>query len=444
MGRPPVAWILAALALTGAAAGVPAPLAAVACAANAAALDDACARWVAEGASARVAALVAAGDDLVVVASSRGDVAARDPATGALAWERALGGAPAAVAIAAGSALVLDAQARLVALDAASGATRWETAAFPGFSFAYSGALAVAGGRVFVGGEGQRAGELDDALVAAIDLATGERAWGLALGRPGSEHDAARAIAASPDGATVYVAGSEGSHVRTRALDAATGALRWESLLEGSSALGAYPVRIAASSDRVIVLANDFALLRDVVLAAFDAQTGALAWTARHGTQALDDQGMDLALSRDGALAFVASTTRAGEEIQSFEWSLPAFVPTFDVRAHDAADGALAWSYAHAPGLAGAPYALATSSDGARVYAAGSLAPPGAPRQIALVGLSADAGAPTGSALLGAPDRHEFALGLDAHADGVFVTGYALEGAVPRGVAAGVDAIALG
>ena len=97
-----------------------------------------------------------------------------------------------------------------VAYSAATGARLWAArynGPGNGSDEAYSVAISPGGGRVFVtgGSRGTRSGQ--DYATVAYGAATGDRLWVTRYNGPATYDDAARAVAVSPLGSTVYVTG---------------------------------------------------------------------------------------------------------------------------------------------------------------------------------------------------------------------------------------------
>ena len=99
----------------------------------------------------------------------------------------------------------------------------------PGNSFDAASAVAVSpgGSRVFVtgGSRGTRSGQ--DYATVAYSTATGARLWVTRYNGPATYDDAARSVAVSPRGSTVYVTGGSNPGSATLAYSAATGAQLW-------------------------------------------------------------------------------------------------------------------------------------------------------------------------------------------------------------------------
>jgi len=99
----------------------------------------------------------------------------------------------------------------------------------PGNSFDEASSVAVSpgGSRVFVTGasRGTRSGA--DYATVAYSAATGARLWAACYNGPATYDDAARSVAVSSRGSTVYVTGGSNPGSATLAYSAATGAQLW-------------------------------------------------------------------------------------------------------------------------------------------------------------------------------------------------------------------------
>src|SRR5262249_39306797 len=133
-----------------------------------------------------------------------------------------------------------------VALNAATGATKWTaTTTTPAHIGHTLTSLAVSpdGSTVFIAGSSG---------TIAYDAATGAQLW---LDAYKQTYDRSRlSLTVSPDSATVYVTGGSNApgstvpHYWTAALDATTGAQQWQPTYHGPAA-GAHTVAIALSPD---------------------------------------------------------------------------------------------------------------------------------------------------------------------------------------------------
>lgn len=164
--------------------------------------------------------------DLLITASNTGLVASR-LTDGATAW-RIAGGATFEPPVLAGDRVVWACAAgapaaggqatgvRIAAVETQTGALRWERT-FP--SATYVGGVAVRGNAVFA-----------TSPIAALDLQTGESLW-----EAGELTDSIGAPVLSADGSTVYAGRVTLNGGEALALDARTGAVRWQQPLPGNA-----------------------------------------------------------------------------------------------------------------------------------------------------------------------------------------------------------------
>ncbi|MGZ6965100.1 MAG: outer membrane protein assembly factor BamB family protein [Acidimicrobiia bacterium] len=195
-------------------------------------------------------------------------VYALDAATGSQRWMARVGGLGGSPLTVAGDDVYVDAD-MLLALDRATGAQRWAAPVGNGRTAGYS-QPAVTGDAVFVGG--------GDGVVRAFERATGALRWSNPVTVP-SQVGAGPNVAAtdqllyvtSPD-VRLDLPGRETGPGRLRALDPATGAVRWARRVSGINDFGSTPT---VSGGTVYVQGS--------VLSAWDALTGHPRWTARSG-----------------------------------------------------------------------------------------------------------------------------------------------------------------
>jgi WD40 repeat protein len=214
-----------------------------------------------------------------------------------------------------------------VALNAATGTTKWTasttTPAHVGHSLT-SLALSPDGSTVFIAGSSG---------TIAYDAATGAQLWLDAYKRT---YDRSRiSLAVSPDSATVYVTsgsnapGSSAPHYWTAALSAATGAQRWQATYRGPGASAA-TTGIALSPDGSAVYvtgsAGQASGLFEYATIAYNAATGHQLWLANYSTPNVDDNAAGLAVGPDGSTVYVTGTSIAG-------FSTPADYATVAYRA---------------------------------------------------------------------------------------------------------------
>jgi hypothetical protein len=166
----------------------------------------------------------------------------------------------------------------------------------------------------------------DDAMTVAYDTATGAEDWRArydgpvpdGLGR--FDTDVARAVAVSPDGSTVVIAGSSAADV-----------------------VDQYPPT-------------------DMLAIAYDATDGDQLWLVRRGDPTRQETGVDVAIAPDGSAAFVTGTTPDGGGDQDDITTI----------ALDLTDGSELWAATYdGPERTDIPAAIAVSPDGSTVAVTG-------------------------------------------------------------------------
>jgi outer membrane protein assembly factor BamB len=222
-----------------------------------------------------------------------------------------------------------------LALNAATGATVWNTnTVFPAHVFHTLTSVAVSpdGSTVFIAGSSG---------TVAYDAGTGAQLW---LDAFKQVYGRSRvSLAVSPDSATVYVTsgsnapGSTVPHYWTAALDATTGAQQWQATYHGPDAHAA-STGIALSPDGSAVYVTGSAAqasgLNEYATIGYDAATGHQLWQATFSTANVADNAAGLAVSADGSTVYVTGTSIAN-------FDTPADYATV---AYRATSGAQLWS----------------------------------------------------------------------------------------------------
>ena len=235
-------------------------------------------------------------------------------------------------------------------------------------------AVSPDGSTVFVTGQsaGSEAENDFDFTTIAYDAATGEKLWAKRLDGSAHSNDVAFALALSPEGDVVYVTGTSigattGFDYMTRAYDAGTGAKLWTKRYNGRANGNDQAFAIAPTPDGSIVLVTGLSSASngwfDWATLAYDAVTGAKVWGKRYNGPANDsDYANALVVDPNGGTVYVTGTsTGFGTRLDH------------TTIAYDVVDGEVRWTMRHAGPSDGddVAYAVAVSSDGARVFVGG-------------------------------------------------------------------------
>jgi PQQ-like domain len=265
------------------------------------------------------------------------------------------------------------------AFDAATGAVLW-TALYHGQGTVEDTpqALAVSpdGTRVFVTGYSTDANGTPQYLTAAFDASTGARRWAASYG---VQHLSARAeaIAVSPLGTQVFVTGGSAaptaaqSGFATVSYDPATGARQWVSRYSGAPAHAAGAVAVAVSPDGAAVYVAGNARVRqgqvshqEMAAVAYTAAAGTKRWAALYpGTASPQEFGVvatAMALSPDGSGVFV---TGQGTAHGTTHYTTVAF---------EATTGAQRWARQAPLNGFGLPRGIAVAPGGTEVFVTGT------------------------------------------------------------------------
>jgi len=228
-------------------------------------------------------------------------------------------------------------------------------------------AVSPDGSRVFV------AGDHDDSLMEtdwatfAYDSKTGRILWAVRR-RGAGQLDTTKDIAVSPDGSRVFVTGTtypaHDLQWATAAYDADTGQELWFVTYRASD-FGNFARRMLVSPDSatVYVVGDVDAGAGDFTTIAYSASTGAELWTAIYdGPSQSDDFVRDAAISPDGSTVVVAGASSEGVEYYD-----QAAV------AYDAETGTQRWAWQYAGSAHGfdEAYGVTVSPDSSNVYVTG-------------------------------------------------------------------------
>jgi outer membrane protein assembly factor BamB len=253
-----------------------------------------------------------------------------------------------------------------LAYNAATGATRW-AATFYGRGYSQPSAMAVSpdGSKVFVTGFTTPPGACcaDQFVTVAYNAATGARLWVTRTFSIVHVGSVATAVAVSPNGSTVFVAGDASKNPVLVAYDAATGAQRWVSRYQVPLGAGGTTEGVAVSPDgSVAFLTGSFKAPPagpKFAVVAYDAATGAQLWaqTAKGSTAS-----RDLAVSPDGSAVIISGTVPRASGGSAFTTT-----------AYAIGSGALRWTHRYpGPFTDNAPAAVTVSPDGQDAFVTGT------------------------------------------------------------------------
>jgi hypothetical protein len=209
-----------------------------------------------------------------------------------------------------------------VAYNAATGAQLWVKRYGSGSSKPAAVAVSHDGRTVFVTGTSYTgSGRGYDYATVAYNAATGAQLWAARYDGPNHQSDAARSVAVSQDGRTVFVTGASYvdeytfSEYATVAYNAATGAQLWVS--RSGSGNGAVSVAVNPKNGTVFVTGSlyffkDPWVRYDTI--AYDPATGAQLWGEVYGGQSgIDDNPTSMTVGPFGTVYVTGSqTTRSG------------------------------------------------------------------------------------------------------------------------------------
>lgn len=232
--------------------------------------------------------------------------------------------------------------------------------------------------------------------------------------------DEAHAIAVSPDGSTVFVAGRSlpsSFDYQTIAYSASTGTQLWSRRYNGAGASYDEATAIAVSPDGTKVFVTGFSAGTstgyDYATVAYNASSGNTIWTKRYTTAGnADDEAKAIGVSPNGAKVFVTG-------YGTFAASSQDYVTV----AYDASNGAQSWSdrYNRA-NLVDAATTLDVGPDG-RVFVSGASNDPQTQNNVLTVAYEPDTGARDWVKRFPQPSAAN-SLTVGANGATVFITGY--------------------
>ena len=193
--------------------------------------------------------------------------------------------------------------------------------------------------------------------------------WVARYNGDGNDDDDATAVAASPDGSTVFVLGdtSTGTYGpydwATIAYDAQTGGVRWSQAYGSGGWDYSSALVVSPDSSRVFVTGwrEGANATSDYATVAYDAVTGTPLWEKIYAPSTFIDGARDIGITPDGATVFVA-----GEAWNGDNWD-------YVTLAYDALSGTRLWlnRYDGPAHRDDDPWALAVSPDGSRIFVTG-------------------------------------------------------------------------
>ncbi len=208
---------------------------------------------------------------------------------------------------------------------------------------AYLGAPAVSpdGATVYVAGTGRLSGRQSQFAVIAYAAATGQQRW---LRYYSTVPGFAASAAVSPDGTTVYVTGDSVGSVLTVAYQA-TGNLEWATLYKNPYAGGAAGSQIEAgpggNAVYVVGTASNKSAHSDIATFAYRAATGKCFWMDRYNARAGPFAGA-IGVTPDGRTVVVTGSPNEGR------------TGGYAIAAYNASTGATRWTR-RAPAAKDAP-----------------------------------------------------------------------------------------
>lgn len=221
-------------------------------------------------------------------------------------------------------------------------------------------AVAPDGARVYVVGTQRFSGDSDWAT-AAYDARTGATLWYTV--RSKNSIEVTRTVVASPDGSTVFVSGEEGveGYVDTVAYSAETGSELWAQTYDGPLYDEVFDSAITPNGSTLLVTGTSYyeGEYFDYATVAYDARSGSELWVARYsGTAHFFDETSTVGVSPDSSTVYVSGYTDSTTGYH------------FGTFALDASTGSVLW-YAESDGRDDEAVGLAVSPDGSYVAVTG-------------------------------------------------------------------------
>ena len=172
----------------------------------------------------------------------------------------------------------------------------------------------------------------DDYATVAYSARNGDVLWTKRFGSREGGSDLPVSIAVNPDGSTVYVTGEGGPggdyvDYLTIAYDTSDGSRIWTRRYDGPSHSMDYAVAIAVSPDGSTVVvagsSESIAHASDYATIAYDATSGTKVWSKRYVGPELFDDAVAMVVSPIGSAVFVTGNSRNVDEAP--DWATVAY-----------------------------------------------------------------------------------------------------------------------
>ena len=202
-----------------------------------------------------------------------------------------------------------------------------------GIDIPFGSATSATGDTIYVTGQSwDDASNHYDVATVAYDVATGTQRWLSRYAGPEGRHDIPETVVVSPDGATLYVAASQGMNpvgeqadLAVIALNAATGATRWSVVYDGGGEGAAAGEDVGTTDDVVngIAISPDGAYVyvigksgaqhenMDYATVAVRTVDGTIAWASRYSSIPgnAEDIGISVVVAPDGRAVYVTGAS---------------------------------------------------------------------------------------------------------------------------------------
>lgn len=295
--------------------------------------------------------------------------------------------------------------------------------------FAHDIAIDPDGETVFV--TGTSAASDSDYATVAYNATTGEELWVARYDGPGNDFDQALDLVVSPDGSRVFVTGDSygmNSDATTIAYDADSGVELWVARYNGppNHHDRGYAVAVSPDGSHVYVAGVSYRPSqfnsKDAFTVSYDADSGAELWAAVYDAGRTDGMG-DVAVSPDGSRVYVTGATNRGDGYE------------FLTLAYDAHTGDMVWE-SDAGGSGGGGEYMVLSRDGTSIFVLGKSRLPSASSTLdydlvttaidARTGVGTTPGSELWRATYDRAETFEVSMGIAMTPNGetVFITGW--------------------